>query len=122
MPRPKTISDTKLARIIVLCGGMKSATARMARISRQALDNRLKANPALEAHFRETREVTLDIVEAVLIREGKKGRPWAIEFYLTRKARHRGWGERLEISTAPNSPSGFVVIIPGSKAAVGKDN
>ena len=112
MARPQKVSKTKLAMCIVR-GVFKSEASRMAGVSRQTFDNMLKKYPELAELLIETRETTTDIVESALIREGRKGRPWAIQFYLSNMGRDRGYGPQLSISTAPNV-RGIVAIVPGN--------
>ncbi len=60
--------------------------------SRATVYNALERWPELKEHRCEVAEETKDIAETGLLKALKAEEPWAIKFYLTRKAKDRGYG------------------------------
>jgi hypothetical protein len=69
-----------------------SHAAKMLGIARSTLYARLALEPALREARDEVRDETIDIVESKLIGAALAGEPWAVRFYLSTQARHRGYG------------------------------
>jgi len=66
--------------------------AKMLGIARSTLYARLAVEPALREFREEVRDETIEIVESKLVRAALAGEPWAVRFYLSTQARHRGYG------------------------------
>ena len=69
-----------------------SHAARMLGIARSTLYARVGVEPKLREFREELREELIDCIESELIKAALAGEPWAVKYYLTTQARHRGYG------------------------------
>lgn len=76
--------------------GLVGPAAKLLACSRQALYQRLQADPELEKVLRESREQILDLAESRLFKLVENGNLAAVTFVLRTIGKSRGYGERIE--------------------------
>lgn len=91
--------------------GNFSAIARILGITRPAVSQRVKRDPALQALVAEAREKLLDSAEAGLAQAVRAKKPWAIKFVLSTVGRSRGYTKTLSVEGS-NDTTGVVIILP----------
>ena len=80
-------------------GGLITDTACALGISRQSLYERLKKDADLQRAKKSAEETVNDLAERKLFKAIDAGQPWAVQFYLKTKAKHRGYSEKIEVSS-----------------------
>src|SRR5262245_4458282 len=88
------------AKLRELHGNM-SAVARHFGVSRQAVQNYVRARPALGALLRDARESMKDFAESALHSAVFRGEAWAVTLFLKCQAKDRGYVERREVTRSP---------------------
>ena len=94
----RVVSDTAIAVALGKSGGVLNAAAKLLKIKRQPLTERIRNSEELTAALQEAIDITGDMMESNLIKAGRNGAGWAVRFYLTNKCKDRGYGQKLEIS------------------------
>ena len=90
--------------------GLQSTTAKQLNISRQVFRDWMKKYPVIVKALDDAKELMLDVAECQLHKEIKKGRAWAICFYLKTQGKARGYIERQEVTGAGGDPIPIKVI------------
>jgi len=85
-------------------GGMKSRAAKILGCDVGTITNRQKEFPAIEAALTEAESRRLDEAETMLDKNIKKGNERAIEFFLSKKGKSRGYAydkeeEEMDLAT-----------------------
>lgn len=88
------LTETSVAEQLRKCRGNISEVARHYKVYRQRVCEFIEQRPALQKVRDEARELVIDGVESVLVREAMKGAPWAVCFFLKTQAKHRGYAEK----------------------------
>mgnify|MGYP001168878257 FL=1 len=70
-------------------------------VSRRTVERRIERHESCRQARDDARQQTTDIVEGRLEERAINGDPWAVTFYLSTRARDRGYGNRTEL-TGPN--------------------
>jgi len=86
------VTDEQLAKAIVEYRGNLSAIARALKVSRTTVVHRIRSRTDLVEALSDTKEGIKDMAEDQLIAAIEAGEPWAIQFFLARVARERGYG------------------------------
>ena len=94
----------RMAEFIRKGDGLQSSTARRLKVSRQTMRQWLSKYPELLEAFDDARESMLDVAESQLHLEIKKGKAWAVCFYLKCQGKSRGYVERQEVTGADGRP------------------
>jgi len=90
---PKTGPTVQaMINALLKTGGMKSRAAKILGCDVGTITNRQKESPAIEAALTEAESRRLDEAETMLDKNIKKGNERAIEFFLSKKGRLRGYG------------------------------
>jgi len=97
MARP---TKRRLREAIEESGGIIAAVARMFGVSRQTVYNWLDRYPELTLDLEHAREDIIDVAEANIFREVRKGNIDLSKFVLTRLGKNRGWSSRTEMTGA----------------------
>lgn len=87
-------TQQKKARLLKALGktlGMIAPACRMARVNRQTFYNWLKSDVQFKDEYQNILEDSLDFAEAILIQLISEGNTKATIFFLSHKAKHRGW-------------------------------
>ena len=87
-------TQQKKARLLKALGktlGMIAPACRMARVNRQTFYNWLKSDVQFKDEYQNILEDSLDFAEAMLIQLISEGNTKATIFFLSHKAKHRGW-------------------------------
>lgn len=96
--RNKFITDAQYLEAIKKSNGLYSTVGEILQINPNTARQRIANNPELKEAFFETSENIKDVAELQLFTLIKAGDFQAIKFYLSTKARDRGYGEKVEIS------------------------
>lgn len=97
--------------------GFQSQAAKQLGISRQAISMRIKKNKSLQALLKDIDEHFLDIAELGLVKNLKEYDLKAIEYYLDRKGKDRGYGLKQEIKAQLGvdvAVRGGLLVVPAS--------
>jgi len=90
---PKTgPSIQKIIATLLKTGGMKTRAAKILACDVGTITNRMKEFPEVAVAIEEAQESRLDEAETMLDRNIAKGEQRAIEFFLSKKGRGRGYG------------------------------
>ena len=93
MRHPKTgPTETEIIAVLTRTHGMLSKAARILGCDRKTISNRLKEFPSIGQALEESEARRLDEAETMLDRNIAKGEQRAIEFFLSKKGRLRGYG------------------------------
>lgn len=87
-------TQQKKAKLLKALGktlGMIAPACRMARVNRQTFYNWLKSDVQFKDEYQNILEDSLDFAEAMLIQLISEGNTKATIFFLSHKAKHRGW-------------------------------
>lgn len=102
----RTSTQLKKARLLKALEktlGVIQPACRMARVNRQTFYNWLKSDSQFTEDYQEVLETSLDFAEMSLIQQIADGNTRAIIFFLSHKAKHRGWGLPSSQKTNHNS-------------------
>ena len=99
----------EVAQAILESYGILAEAARRLGCSRMAVYNYIRRYATCRAALAEAREIVGDRAEGRLFRAIAEGEPWAIQFYLSRQCRDRGYGDRLTIEGDPARPLRIVL-------------
>ncbi|UQB67584.1 hypothetical protein [Epilithonimonas zeae] len=91
----RTSTQLKKARLLKAMEktlGVIQPACRMARVNRQTFYNWLKSDSQFKDDYQEVLEDACDFAEMSLIQQIADGNTTAIIFFLSHKAKHRGWG------------------------------
>ncbi|MFC4686592.1 hypothetical protein ACFO4P_06555 [Epilithonimonas pallida] len=91
----RTSTQLKKARLLKAMEktlGVIQPACRMARVNRQTFYNWLKSDSQFKDDYQEVLEDSIDFAEMSLIQQIADGNTTAIIFFLSHKAKHRGWG------------------------------
>jgi hypothetical protein len=112
MAIPSDYTDEQIAEAIENCAGYMLAIAKQLDCRPLSIRSRIYSTPHLRDLLIECEEAVSDNAELYLI-EAIEGRsPWAIKYWLTHKAKNRGYGQKLEIQASSSSGGGVVVYLP----------
>lgn len=92
-------TDEEIIAALEQTHGLLNPAARILGISRNAIGDRVKRNPELEAVRKSCREAALDLAEGQLIESVKKGCFPAIAFMLKTVGKDRGYTEEITINS-----------------------
>lgn len=121
--RPNDYTDEEIAQAIIDCKGYIKAVAARLDVKTDRLRYKILHSPELRELMFEQSELVSDNAELYLIEAVEGRKPWAIKLWLTRQARHRGWGQKLEVEAKVDSDSRVVVYLPDDgREAKGDDN
>lgn len=105
MAVPSDYTDEEIAEVIEDCQGYMLAIAERLDCKPGSIRNRIFNNPVLRDILIECEEAVSDDAERYLI-EAIHGRSaWAIKYWLSRKARNRGYGHKLEVQATVDGNS-----------------
>lgn len=90
------ITDKQIMDALRECKGMVYVAAASIPCSPKTIKARLASKPELAEILREESEAMKDTAEMSLFDAVIAGDPWAVQYYLTRKAKDRGYGDRQE--------------------------
>lgn len=90
-------------------GGFVTHAAAMLGISWPALSERVRKNARLQRVLEEAKEQHLDLAETQLISSVKRGKAWAVCFYLKCKGKSRGYIEKQQIDATVDNKEPLVI-------------
>jgi len=97
-----------LEKVIQAKAGIVVLVAEAVQVDVRTIRRWRERNKKIQAMFNEVRESTLDLAEAMLLRNIRAGKTADVIFYLKCHGKGRGYVERLEVS----GPSGADLIPP----------
>ena len=102
-PDPLLNADRVVAAL-EMSDGIKSVAAHNLGVHRTTLHRFIKDNPEVQKLISEIDEGMKDLVEGKMLSAIRKDDGQMIRFYLERKARDRGYGQRQEVTGANGGP------------------
>jgi hypothetical protein len=100
--KPRTnrqkVTDDQIILAINKAGGVYAEIARICKVSRPSIMERIKNTPALQDAYKTAEDLTSDSAETGLIAAIRKKEPWAIKYWLSRKGKGRGYGTSVELT------------------------
>lgn len=105
MAIPSDYTDEEIAEAIEDCQGYLTAIADVLECKAASLRQRIYSTPELRDLMIECEEAVTDDAQRYLVEaiHGKKS--WAIKFWLSRKGRNRGYGNKLEVQATVDGDS-----------------
>ena len=95
----KTSRKQQILKDLKEAHGIVSVTCSKNNINRKTFYEWVKTDPKFKNAVDEINETTIDIVEGYLLSLIRDKNPTAIIFYLKTRGRHRGYNEKIDIST-----------------------
>lgn len=92
------VTDEQILLAIEKSGGIYSEIARLCKVKRPSIMERIKNTPLLQEAFNTAEQITSDAAETGLIAAIRKKQPWAIKYWLSRKGKNRGYGTSVEVT------------------------
>lgn len=91
------ISDKAILDAIKGSGGVISYIAKKLNVGWHTAQRLINRNTEIQMAYKDEIETVLDMCESVLYSAIKEGDTGSAKWYLTQKARHRGYGDKLEL-------------------------
>jgi hypothetical protein len=104
----RKLTLNKVKKAIQGTGGIISAIAEKCGCDWHTADKFIKEHDELIELLRCETEAVLDVGEMGLFNAVESNDPWAIQFLLSRKGKHRGYGEKVEVDNKNPAPVIFV--------------
>lgn len=104
-------SNAQFLAALPKSGGIWTTIAQRVGCNRHTAEKRILANPTLKQAWKDECEAVGDIAESKLIEAIEAGDLAAIKFYLSTKAKNRGYSERTEITGKDGEVNSFTVQI-----------
>lgn len=92
------LTPTKLKNAIIKSYGIISDIARICKVSRTTVYEKLDEYPELETFRKQQEDALIDLSESKLAGKIKSGADWAIKYYLSTKGRKRGYGKEITVN------------------------
>jgi hypothetical protein len=96
------VPDKVLIDAIIKHRGILAQVARSVGRSRQAVNDRVKRNPKLQAAVKEARATFIDDGENALVKAVKNQEAWAVSLLLKTLGKNRGYVEKQELGVDGN--------------------
>lgn len=80
--------------------GIVTPACRECGITRKTYYDYMKTDPEFKTAVEELNEVALDLAENMLLLKIKEGNERSIHFYLSRKGKSRGYGDKMDIDVS----------------------
>lgn len=109
MAKPRFTAAQVAAAIREHRGNVTLAAASLG-IRRQSLYRYIRNHPTVREALEEARESMIDHVESRLYKEALDGKPWAVRFFLSHQARHRGYGRETVLRHVGPGPDGEILV------------
>ena len=117
MAKVAAISESRLIGALRKYGGLPALAAKELKITRQAVHQRIKSSEAIRAALEEIEEENLDIGIGHLLRKMRAGDMRAVEFYVSRKGRKRGYGNSVSVAVEDAQIEAFIDSLGGNVEA-----
>ena len=114
-----TFGSDLIKDALIKTRGNVTKTAESIGMTREALHARIAKDEDLQAALSEAREIRLDRAEKIVEDHLDRNDLGAAKFVLSRLGRHRGWGEKVEVSGQMTQRTEIVLLeIPDNKRGV----
>lgn len=97
MAVPSDYTEEQIAEVLEECKGFINAAAAKLNVKSNSLRQVVFNNPALRDLQIEWTERVSDNAELYLVEAVEARKAWAIKLWLSRKARNRGYGQKIEV-------------------------
>ncbi len=97
------LPEKKILEAINGSGGVISYIANRLGVDWHTADRLIKRNEVLMQAYRDELEKILDICESTLYSSIKEGDTGSAKWYLTQRGKHRGYGDKLELTGEMNA-------------------
>jgi predicted transcriptional regulator len=111
------ITESRLIGALRKYGGLPALAAKELGITRQAVHQRIKNSEGIRAALAEIEDENLDVGIGHLIKKVRAGDMRAIQFYLDRKGRKRGYGNSLSVAVEDAQVEAFIDSLGGNVEA-----
>lgn len=109
----REFADLEIIKVLLKCDGLVLYAARKLRCDRSTIYARIKKVAAVAAACDEARSCMLDVSESKLHKFLRRGDLEALQYYLDRIGRKRGYGKSQEISGPGGAPVKFTLALGG---------
>lgn len=113
----RTVTDFQLADALKKAGGIKSDAAKLVKLTRQTVQERVEKTPMLQEAVRQAEEELLDIAESQLKKSVRRGDKDMVRFQLQQKGRKRGYGNSVQVGIDDAQASAIVAGLGGDPEA-----
>ena len=111
--RAAKITDRdRIARAIITARGVVGEAAHLLGIARNTLWEWTKREPWIREAIESETEALVDVLEQMTAEDAISGDATERRHFLRAKARHRGWGDRVELAGEGGGPISLQVVIP----------
>ena len=97
------ISDKAILDAIKGSGGVISYIAKKLNVGWHTAQRLINRNETIQMAYKDEIETVLDMCESVLYSAIKEGDTGSAKWYLTQRAKHRGYGDKLELTGEMNT-------------------
>lgn len=112
----KVYTNKQIIEVYIKCNFNKVKLAEALDLGYSMLNKRITTDPKLKAMFEEAEEMRIDMAEGVLNELVQFRDVKAVKFFLERKARKRGYGQKIEIDKGEGDRKfSTVKIVDGDK-------
>lgn len=113
----REVSEAALADALRKAGGNKSEAARMVKLTRQTVQDRVERSAVLQQAIKDADEKLLDISESHLSKMVKRGDKDMVRFHLTTRGKKRGYGNNVAVGFDESQGAAFIEALGGSVEA-----
>lgn len=113
----RTVTDFQLADALKKAGGIKSDAAKLVKLTRQTVQERVEKTPMLQEAVRQAEEELLDIAESQLKKSVRRGDKDMVRFQLQQKGRKRGYGNSVQVGIDDAQAAAIVAGLGGDPEA-----
>lgn len=111
------IPEAKIIGALRKWGGIKALAAKELKTTRQNINGRVNRSPKIQEALSEIEEENLDIGEGHLIKALRNGDKDTVRYYLDRKGKKRGYGNRVDVGVDDATAEAIVAGLGGSVEA-----
>lgn len=98
------LDSARVIAALELTAGIKAVAAQNLGVHRSTLHKFIKDNPEIQPAIDEIDEAMKDLVEGKMLTAIKNDDPQMIRFFLERRARDRGYGQKQEVTGKDDGP------------------
>lgn len=114
----RRVGAARVAQALAQSRGLITVAARIAGCSPDTIRAYMRRFEVCRVAFTDAQDAMGDIAEGALYRAITNSDPWAVQFYLKTKQRHRGYGDRAEVDVNATVSGGIRLDIEGFIRAV----
>lgn len=120
--RGKRVGVERVVAALGQSRGLITVAARILGCKPDSVRSYIRTHEECRVAYNDAQDSMGDLAEGALFRAITDRDPWAVQFYLKTKARHRGYGDRSEVEMTTTVQGGVRLDIDGFIAAVNNAN